>query len=83
ATTNQTCAVMLEPVEAEGGVNIPDDKYLAVVQAWCNQKGILLILDEIQTGVGRMGTLFASAPLLQRKTLSKQLFWTKSSARRS
>lgn len=59
ATTNQTCAVMLEPVEAEGGVNIPDDKYLAAVRAWCNQKGILLILDEVQTGVGRMGTLFA------------------------
>jgi predicted acetylornithine/succinylornithine family transaminase len=59
ATTNQTCAVMLEPVEAEGGVNIPDDKYLAAVRGWCDQKGILLILDEIQTGVGRMGTLFA------------------------
>ncbi len=59
ATTNQTCAVMLEPVEAEGGVNIPDDKYLAAVRGWCDQKGILLILDEIQTGIGRMGTLFA------------------------
>ncbi|MBA7484305.1 Acetylornithine aminotransferase [subsurface metagenome] len=59
ATTNQTCAVMLEPVEAEGGVIIPDDKYLAAVRAWCNQKGILFILDEIQTGVGRTGTLFA------------------------
>ena len=59
ATTNQTCAVMLEPIEAEGGVNIPDDKYLAAVRAWCDQKGILLILDEIQTGIGRTGTLFA------------------------
>lgn len=59
ATTNQTCAVMLEPVEAEGGVNIPDGKYLAEVRAWCDQKGILLILDEIQTGIGRLGTLFA------------------------
>ena len=59
ATTNQTCAVMLEPVEAEGGVNIPDDNYLAAVRAWCDQKGILLILDEIQTGIGRLGTLFA------------------------
>jgi len=46
-------------VEAEGGVNIPDDKYLAAVRAWCDQKGILLILDEIQTGLGRTGTLFA------------------------
>ena len=59
ATTNQTCAVMLEPIEAEGGVIIPDDKYLAAVRTWCNQKGILLILDEIQTGIGRTGTLFA------------------------
>jgi len=59
ATTDKTCAVMLEPIEAEGGVNIPDDKYLAEVRAWCDQKGILLILDEIQTGIGRTGTLFA------------------------
>ncbi len=59
ATTNQTCAVMLEPVQGEGGVNLPDDGYLAEVRAWCDQKGILLILDEIQTGLGRVGTLFA------------------------
>ncbi len=59
ATTKQTCAVMLEPVQGESGVNLPDDNYLAAVQAWCDQKGILLILDEIQTGLGRTGTLFA------------------------
>ena len=59
ATTNQTCAVMLEPVQGEGGVNLPSDDYLTAVRAWCDQMGILLILDEIQTGVGRMGTLFA------------------------
>jgi len=59
ATTNQTCAVMLEPVQGEGGVNLPDDDYLKAVRAWCDQKGILLILDEIQTGIGRLGTLFA------------------------
>ena len=59
ATTSQTCAVMLEPVQGEGGVNLPDDNYLAAVRAWCDQRGILLILDEIQTGVGRTGTLFA------------------------
>jgi len=58
ATTGQTCAVMLEPVQGEGGVNIPDDNYLAGVRAWCDQKDILLILDEIQTGIGRIGTLF-------------------------
>jgi len=59
ATTDQTCAVMLEPIQGEGGVNIPDDDYLTKVRAWCDQKGILLILDEIQTGIGRLGTLFA------------------------
>lgn len=59
ATTNQTCAVMLEPLQGEGGVNLVSDGYLAAVRDWCDQKGILLILDEIQTGVGRTGTLFA------------------------
>ncbi len=59
ATSNQTCAVMLEPLQGEGGVNIPDEVYLAAVRDWCYQKGILLILDEIQTGLGRTGTLFA------------------------
>jgi len=59
ATTSQTCAVMLEPVQGEGGVNLPDDNYLTSVRRWCDQKGILLILDEIQTGMGRIGTLFA------------------------
>lgn len=59
ATTGKTCAVMLEPIQGEGGVNLPDDDYLAAVRAWCDQRGILLILDEIQTGIGRTGTLFA------------------------
>ncbi len=59
ATTERTCAVMLEPVQGESGVNLPDDNYLTTVRAWCDGKGILLILDEIQTGLGRLGTLFA------------------------
>ncbi len=58
ATTAKTCAVMLEPIQGEGGVNVPDDGYLKKVRAWCDEKGILLILDEIQTGIGRLGTLF-------------------------
>ena len=58
ATTDQTCAVMLEPIQAEGGVNVPDDDYLKKVRDWCDQKGILLILDEVQTGIGRLGALF-------------------------
>lgn len=59
ATTKRTCAVMIEPVQGEGGVNLPDEGYLVEVRAWCDQKGLLLILDEIQTGIGRMGSLFA------------------------
>jgi acetylornithine/N-succinyldiaminopimelate aminotransferase len=59
ATTEKTCAVVLEPVQGEGGVNIPDDDYLKKVQSWCREKGILFILDEVQTGIGRTGTLFA------------------------
>jgi len=58
ATTKQTCAVMLEPIQAEGGVNIPSEDYLKKVREWCDKKGILLILDEIQTGMGRLGALF-------------------------
>lgn len=58
-TTSKTCAVMLEPIQGEGGVNIPDKGYLEKVREWCDEKGILLILDEIQTGLGRTGTLFA------------------------
>ena len=58
ATTEKTCAVMLEPVQGEGGVNIPDEDYLKKVRTWCDEKGILLMLDEIQTGIGRLGTLF-------------------------
>jgi acetylornithine/N-succinyldiaminopimelate aminotransferase len=59
ATTERTCAVMLEPIQGEGGVNLPDEGYLSAIRKWCDRKGILLILDEIQTGVGRTGTLFA------------------------
>jgi len=59
ATNDKTCAVILEPVQGEGGVNMPADGYLKKVRKWCDEKGILLILDEIQTGIGRLGTLFA------------------------
>jgi len=58
ATTEKTCAIMLEPLQAEGGVNVTADNYLQKVRDWCDQKGILLILDEVQTGIGRLGTLF-------------------------
>jgi len=58
ATSSRTCAVMVEPIQGEGGVNVPHDKYLEEIRAWCDEKGILLILDEIQTGIGRIGSLF-------------------------
>jgi acetylornithine/succinyldiaminopimelate/putrescine aminotransferase len=59
ATNKQTCAVMLEPIQGEGGVNLPSDDYLKKVRAWCDEKGLLLILDEVQTGIARTGTLYA------------------------
>ena len=58
ATNENTVAVMLEPVQGEGGVNIPDAEYLPGVRTWCDQNNILLIFDEVQTGLGRLGTLF-------------------------
>ncbi|MDE0592263.1 MAG: aspartate aminotransferase family protein [Dehalococcoidia bacterium] len=54
----RTCAVMLEPVQGEGGVNIPSDNYLKDVMDFCHEKNILFILDEVQTGMGRLGTMF-------------------------
>ena len=58
ATNDRTAAVLLEPVQGEGGVNIPADDYLKRTREWCDSQGLLLILDEIQTGFGRLGTLF-------------------------
>ena len=58
ATTAKTAAVMLELIEAESGVIVPDAEYLKKVRQWCDQKGILLMLDEIQTGICRLGALF-------------------------
>ncbi len=59
ATTEATCAVLLEPIQGEGGVVIPDNDYLRRVRAWCDEQNLLLILDEVQTGIGRTGKLFA------------------------
>ena len=58
ATNDRTAAVLLEPVQGEGGVNIPAPDYLARVREWCDTQGLLLMLDEVQTGMGRLGTLF-------------------------
>lgn len=57
--SDKTCAVMLEPIQGEGGVNIPDKDYLVKVRQLCDKHGALLILDEIQSGIGRTGKMFA------------------------
>ncbi len=54
----KTAAVLVEPIQAEGGVNVPDEAYMRGLRELCDQRGILLILDEVQTGMGRTGTLF-------------------------
>ncbi len=56
---SNTCAVMLEPIQGEGGVRCPDAGYLNSVRQICDDRGVLLIFDEIQTGMGRTGRLFA------------------------
>ena len=58
AITDKTCAVMLEPVQGESGVRIPHESYFRDVRAICDKHGILLIADEVQTGVGRLGAMF-------------------------
>jgi len=58
ATTATTVAVMLELVQGEGGVHVPRDGYFEAVREWCDHNKLLLILDEVQTGFGRLGTLF-------------------------
>lgn len=59
AIDKETCAVMLEPIQGEGGIVVPSPHYLKEVKALCKEHGLLLILDEIQTGMGRTGYLFA------------------------
>ncbi len=59
AVTERTCAILLEPIQGEGGINMPDETYLQQVRQLCDEKEVLLILDEIQTGMGRTGTMFA------------------------
>ncbi len=58
STGDNTIAVMIEPVQGEGGVNVPSIEYLRGVREWCDNNQLLLIFDEVQTGLGRLGTLF-------------------------
>jgi predicted acetylornithine/succinylornithine family transaminase len=59
AIDDKTAAVLVEPVQGEGGINIPSADYLPGLRSLCNEKGVLLILDEVQTGMGRTGEWFA------------------------
>lgn len=57
--TRRTACVLIEPVQGEGGVRIPPEGYLQALRARCTEVGALLVFDEIQTGLGRTGALFA------------------------
>jgi len=59
AINADTCAVMLEPIQGEGGIRMPSENYLQEVRRICDENKLLLVLDEIQTGMGRTGRLFA------------------------
>lgn len=59
ALTEDVCAVMLEPIQGEGGVIVPPEDYLPAVRRLCTERGALFILDEVQTGLGRTGKWFA------------------------
>lgn len=54
----ETCAIMLEPIQGESGINVPSQAYMQGVQALCKKYGVLLIADEVQTGLGRTGKCF-------------------------
>ena len=59
AITENTAAIIVEPIQGEGGVNVPDIGYLKEIEKICHEKDIVFIVDEVQTGFGRCGTLFA------------------------
>ncbi|NIA18563.1 MAG: acetylornithine/succinylornithine family transaminase [Simkaniaceae bacterium] len=59
AISDQAAAVLLEPIQGEGGVYLPPEDYLKEVRELCNKAGVLLIFDEVQTGMGRTGKWFA------------------------
>ena len=60
AIDDETAAVILEPIQGEGGVIVPPDDYLPAVREICTRRGVLLIFDEVQTGLGRTGRMFGA-----------------------
>lgn len=59
AIDDKTCGIMLEPIQGEGGINVADMEYLKGLRKICDDKGLLLIIDEVQSGMGRTGKYFA------------------------
>jgi predicted acetylornithine/succinylornithine family transaminase len=59
AIRDETCAILVEPIQGEGGVICPADDYLPFLRSVCDDRELLLVFDEVQTGIGRTGTLFA------------------------
>jgi predicted acetylornithine/succinylornithine family transaminase len=59
AVTPRTCAILVEPIQGEGGVRVPDDGFLPGLRRLCDERNLLLIADEVQTGMGRSGRWFA------------------------
>ncbi len=57
--TDETCAILVEPIQAEGGIHVATDEFLQGLRKLCDDKGILLVFDEIQVGMGRTGSLWA------------------------
>ena len=57
--TDRTCAIILEPLQGEGGINTADEAFMKGIRKLCDEEGILMICDEIQCGMGRTGTMFA------------------------
>ena len=57
--TSQTCAIILEPLQGEGGINVATEEFMAGIRKLCDDEGILMICDEIQCGMGRTGAMFA------------------------
>jgi ornithine--oxo-acid transaminase len=59
AITDETCAILIEPIQGEAGIVVPPEGYLKALRALCDERGVLLILDEVQSGLGRTGRWFA------------------------